>query len=65
VARREARIPDDRQAIIEWEASLAPGLLEGLAHIHVLASPSIPSWNQIAAFLESMRQLREAAKFVA
>ena len=28
-----------------------------------LASLSIPSWNQIAGFLESMRRLRESAGF--
>jgi hypothetical protein len=30
-----------------------------------MASLSIPSWNQIAGFLESMRQLRESARFAA
>jgi hypothetical protein len=30
-----------------------------------MASPSIPSWNQIAAFLESMRQLRDSSGFAA
>ena len=27
----------------------------------VLASPSVPSWNQIVQFLESMRKLQELA----
>jgi hypothetical protein len=26
-----------------------------------VASPSIPTWNQIAMFLESMRRLRDSA----
>ena len=30
-----------------------------------VASLSIPSWNQIAGFLESMRRLRESAGFAA
>ena len=38
-------------------------LLGGI--VRKLASLSIPSWNQIAGFLESMRQLREAAGFAA
>ena len=31
----------------------------------VTAPKCIPSWNQIASFLESMRQLRESAGFAA
>jgi hypothetical protein len=31
----------------------------------MLASPSIPSWNQIARFLESMRRLRDSSGFAA
>ncbi len=31
----------------------------------ILASLSIPSWNQIAGFLESMRQPRDASGFAA
>ena len=31
--------PDDHKAFIEWEATLTPGLLEGLAPVPVLASP--------------------------
>ena len=30
-----------------------------------VASPSIPSWNQIAEFLESMRRLRDSTGFAA
>jgi DNA invertase Pin-like site-specific DNA recombinase len=30
-----------------------------------MASPSIPSWNQIAGFLDSMRRLRDSAGFAA
>jgi hypothetical protein len=30
-----------------------------------VASPSIPSWNQIAGFLESMRRLRDSTGFAA
>jgi len=30
-----------------------------------LASPSIPSWNQIAAFLQSMQRLRDSVGFAA
>jgi hypothetical protein len=30
-----------------------------------VASPSTPSWNQIAPFLEAMRKLREASEFAA
>ena len=30
-----------------------------------MASLSIPSWNQIASFLESMRQLRDSPGFAA
>ena len=47
------------------ETSVTPALLEGLAPTHVVASLSIPSWNQIARFLESMRQLRESSGFAA
>ena len=38
-------------------------LLAGV--VRKLASLSIPSWNQIAGFLESMRQLRESPGFAA
>jgi hypothetical protein len=30
-----------------------------------MASPSIPSWNQIAEFLDTMRKLKEATGFAA
>lgn len=30
-----------------------------------VASPSIPSWNQIAEFLKTMKQLRDSSGFVA
>ena len=30
-----------------------------------VASPTIPSWNQIANFLESMRQLKDSVGFAA
>jgi Recombinase zinc beta ribbon domain len=35
------------------------------AGAHKVASPSIPSWNQIAGFLRSMRQLRDSTGFAA
>jgi len=30
-----------------------------------MASPTIPSWNQIAEFLKSMQQLRDSTGFAA
>jgi DNA invertase Pin-like site-specific DNA recombinase len=33
---------------------------EALEGLQAVASPSIPSWNQIAGFLDSMRQLRDS-----
>ena len=52
---------------IEWEASLTPALLEGLAPVpvHVLASQGLPSWNQISAFLAAMRTLRDSGTWAA
>ena len=41
-----------------------PLLFEG-ACAKSVASLSIPSWNQVAGFLESMRQLRDAPGFAA
>ncbi len=41
------------------------GRLLERAYVIGLASPSIPSWNQIAAFLESMRVLRDSSGFAA
>ena len=47
------------------EASLGR-LITGLAGFpRTVASPSIPSWNQIAGFLESMRRLRDVTGLVA
>jgi len=60
-----AKSAEPDSAWVEWEASASPALLEGLAPIHVVASLSIPSWNQIAGFLESMRQLRDSSGFAA
>ena len=59
----DAAEPD--AARIDWETLVSPALLEGLAPIPVVASLSIPSWNQIAGFLESMRQLRDSSGFAA
>jgi len=33
--------------------------------VKVLASPTIPSWNQIAEFLKTMQQLRDSTGFAA
>ena len=38
-----------------------PCVIRGLAPIHVVASLSTPSWNQIQSFLKQMAQLREMA----
>lgn len=46
------------------EASLAK-FLSGIPTLKAVASQSIPSWNQIASFLESMRQLRDSSGFAA
>jgi hypothetical protein len=52
------------EEVPHWLAEPRPqGLLVGM--VHALASPSTPSWNQIAAFLTSMRQLRYSVDFVA
>ena len=50
----------------EWELR-GTGTLEPLVirAAQNLASQSIPSWNQIASFLESMRQLRDSSGFAA
>jgi len=46
----------------KWQAQTRPGgLLVGL--IHNVASLTVPSWNQIAGFLESMRRLRDHSGF--
>ena len=47
---------------VEWEVARTPALLDGLAPIQVLASPTIPSWNQINAFLKDLSGLREKLK---
>ena len=56
------------EAFGSWEMT-GEGTLSGLVTGGVvpngLASPSIPSWNQIARFLESMRRLRDATGLVA
>ena len=52
-----------RPDFIEADTVLQTGLIEGLAEIQQVASPSIPSWNQIAGFLGSMRRLRDSAGF--
>lgn len=36
------------------------GVLSGLVDPQAVASPSIPSWNQMHEFLQEMRRLREA-----
>jgi hypothetical protein len=38
---------------------------KGIVCPQAVASPSTLSWNQIAAFLTSMRQLRQSVDFVA
>lgn len=44
-----------------WTAATKPiGLLQGLPGSERLASPSIPSWNQIMAWLHDMAVLRES-----
>ena len=54
-----------RPDFIEADTVLQTGLIEGLAEIQQVASPSIPSWNQIAGFLDSMRRLRDSSGFAA
>jgi hypothetical protein len=49
---------------VRGEGSLR-GLFERVIFPLGMASPSVLSWNQIAAFLESMRQLRESVGFAA
>ena len=39
---------------IKADAVLKTGLIDGLAEIQDMASPSIPSWNQIAEWLRSI-----------
>ena len=52
-------VRDDDQAALVGAAS--PANLFGSEWAFVVASPTIPSWNQIAAFLESMRVLRDSS----
>ena len=40
-------------------------LLDQAYRVKVLASPSVPSWNQIAEWLRQMQQLREITGFAA
>ena len=49
-------------SVYRLEGELAMGaLLSGIAGLPtVVASPSIPSWNQMHAFLQEMRRLRES-----
>jgi hypothetical protein len=56
---------DASEAEVDWETVLTPALLEGLAPIQVVASPSIPSWNQIVTWMGQMQRLREIGGFVA
>ena len=47
---------------VKWETTPKPeALLVGLGATLEVASPSIPSWNQIHEFLQEMRRLRELA----
>ena len=55
----------ERPDFVKWEAQPTAGLLDGLTPPIWMASLSIPSCNQIASFLESMRQLRDSTGFAA
>jgi len=52
---------DGDQPVLVRAAS--PANLFGNEWAIMVASPTIPSWNQIAEFLQSMQQLREATGF--
>lgn len=49
----------ERPEWIRWEAAPTAELLDGLATLQV-ASLSIPSWNQLMAWLLDLKKLREA-----
>ena len=54
------------QSFLEADSSLIVLLTaESKNRIELPASPSIPSWDQVAGFLEAMRQLRDSAGFAA
>jgi len=53
--------PADTTAFIEWEASVTPALLEGLAPIHDVASLPPASWNQITKWLRLLEALRRTS----
>jgi hypothetical protein len=50
---------------IQADTELKTGLMDGLAEIQDMASLSIPSWNQIVGFLDSMQQLKALPGFAA
>ena len=49
----------ERPDFIRWEATPTTELLDGLAPTLLVASLSIPSWNQISAFLRQMADLQQ------
>ena len=50
---------------LAFDRVLACVLPEARGLQETMASLSIPSWNQIAGFLEAMRQLRDSSGFAA
>src|SRR5262245_60383379 len=50
---------------IRFEGRVGTAAILGRDVVTKVASQSIPSWNQISAFLESMRRLRESGAFAA
>jgi hypothetical protein len=60
-SKPEWQMPD----FIQADTELKTGLMDGLAEIQDMASLSIPSWNQIVGFLDSMQQLKALPGFAA
>ena len=53
----EWQMPD----LIRADAVAKTGLIDGLAEIHDVASPTPASWNEIVAWLKRIDALRQAA----
>jgi len=49
-----------RPDFIKWKADPKTDILAGLAPTLLVASPGIPSWNQLRAFLEQMQDLQKS-----
>lgn len=59
--RSSSRFVERGYEAIRFEGRVGLAAVFGAVWVTNMASPSIPSWNQIHEFLQEMRRLRESA----